>query len=298
MRATFAAAILLGAGVCRGQAPASTVVGQVRDASGASVAGAALALKHVDTNETRRAVTGSDGEFTIPDLAPGAYELTAEKEGFERLHQTGLVLAVDQIARLDLALKVGSVTQTVEVTAETPLLNTENASKGDVIVTEEIAEMPLEGRDFQDLAFLVPGVARKPQGGSGSNMAINGARADNTNFTIDGFNDQNPRGGGAQARPPVHTMQEFKMQTSGYSAETGRVAGGVMNMVLKSGGNRVHGDIFEFIRNELFDARNFFAIERPKLRRNQFGATLSGPVWIPRIYNGRNRTFFLFGWES
>src|SRR5262249_55271885 len=136
------------------------------------------------------------------------------------------------------------------------------------------------------------------QGGQGSALNINGARADNTNFIIDGFNDQNPRGAAAQARPNIDALQEFKMQTSGYSAEYGRLAGGVQNMVLKSGTNQLHGTICEFLRNDLFDARNFFDDEKTKLRRNQFGGVVGGPVWIPKLYNGRNRTFFLFSEES
>ncbi len=108
----------------------------------------------------------------------------------------------------------------------------------------------------------------------------------------------NERNGGAQVRPPLDTLQEFKIQTSSYSAEYGRLAGGVVNTELKTGGNQLHGGLFEFLRNDLFDARTFFAPDRPKLRRNQFGANLSGPVWIPRVYNGRDRSFFLFGWES
>ena len=129
-------------------------------------------------------------------------------------------------------------------------------------------------------------------------MTINGARADNTNFLIDGFNNQNPRDANPQARPNLDAMEEFKIQTSGYSAESGRLAGGVMNVVLRSGGNQFHGAAFEFLRNDKFDARNFFNTSKSELRRNQFGATVEGPVGLPKIYNGRDRTFFLFSWES
>ena len=158
--------------------------------------------------------------------------------------------------------------------ASVPLLNTENASRGDVIVNHEMTEMPLNGRDFTDLAFMVAGVAPSEPSAKGGPMSINGSRADGSNVLIDGLNDQNPRDGGAQIAPPLDSLQEFKMQTSGYSAEYGRLAGGVMNMVLKSGGNQVHGGLFEFVRNDLFDARNFFDAGKGKLRRNQFGATV------------------------
>jgi len=177
-----------------------------------------------------------------------------------------------------------------------PLLNTETATRGDVIAPNEILEMPLNGRDFNDLAFMVPGVQPAEQGGKGSPYVINGARADASNVVIDGLNDENPRDAGAQARPPLDSLQEFKLETSGYSAEYGRLAGGVVNMVLKSGANQVHGGVFEFVRNDLFDARNFFDADKSELRRNQFGATISGPLVIPKVYNGHDRTFYLVSW--
>ena len=152
--------------------------------------------------------------------------------------------------------------------------------------------MPLDGRDFEELAFYVPGVSRQAPGGSGSNLSINGARTDNTNYNLDGFSNRELRKGKAQVRPPIDSVQEFKVQVSGYSAEYGRFAGGVVNMVLKSGSNRLHGIASEYMRNDLFDARNFFDAGKSKLRRNQFGGSLDGPVSIPKLYNGRDRTFF------
>jgi len=291
-----AAAVLLTGVVC---AQTASITGTVTDSSGATIPAARLVATNIATNIEREIESSDSGDYTITNLAPGEYNLTAQKPGFRRLQQTGIILQVEQTARIDLALEIGSVAEAIEVHASAPLLNTENAVKGDVIIAKEIVEMPLDGRDFADLAYLVPGVYRRAQGGQGSGMAINGARGDNTNFTIDGFNDQNPRGGAAQARPPIDAMQEFKMQTSGYSAEYGRLAGGVMTMVLKTGGNRYHGTLFEFLRNDLFDARNFFDGERrSKLRRNQFGGEIDGPVRIPKLFNGRDRVFFLASWES
>lgn len=280
------------------QGPSATVVGSVQDATGAALPGASLKIVNINTSETRQAVSSETGEFTVPGLAPGEYEIVVEKQGFHTLRQSGITLQVDQTARFNFKLEVGSVSESVEVHAEAPLINTENATKGEVIATEEMVEMPLDGRDFADLANMVPGVMPKAQGGQGSNFNINGARADNTNFIVDGFNDQNPRAAAIQVQPNLDAMQEFKMQTSGYSAEYGRLAGGVMNMVLKSGTNKLHATIFEFLRNDKLDSRNFFDVEKHELRRNQFGATVSGPVVIPHVYNGRDRTFFLFSWES
>ena len=280
------------------QTPTATLVGIVKDSSGDRVTNAAVEIRNADTNEVRKVFSGPRGEFLAPNLAPGIYAVGITKEGFRALRQTGLELQLDQEARIEFSLEVGSLAQTVQVEASAPVINTENAAKGDVIVAQEMVEMPLNGRDFTDLAMLVPGVLPNSDGTRGSVMAVNGARADNTNFLIDGFNNQNPRDSNPQARPNLDAMQEFKMQTSGYSAETGRLAGGVINTVLKSGGNRPHGALFEFLRNDVVDARNFFNTSKSALRRNQFGATLDGPVYIPKLYNGRDHTFFLFSWES
>ena len=280
------------------QSPTANIVGRVVDQTGAVIAEAKIRVRHVETRDLREVSTDASGEYTVANLPPGHYGIVVEKEGFKRLDERGLELQIDQTARLDFELQVGAMTEVVEVTASAPLLNTESAMKGDVVVSREMVDVPLDGRDFADLAYLVPGVSQKAQGASGSNFAVNGARTDNTNFIIDGFNDQNPRGGSAQARPPIDAMMEFKMQTTGYSAEYGRLAGGTMNMVLKSGTNRFHGSVFEFVRNDVFDARDFFDPEKTKLRRNQFGTVFDGPVKIPKLYNGRDRTFFLFNWEG
>ncbi|MDP2997402.1 MAG: carboxypeptidase regulatory-like domain-containing protein [Bryobacterales bacterium] len=290
--------VLMLAATAWGQTPTASVVGRIEDPSRGSLPGVKIQIRNKNTGEPREAVTEADGEFAVTNLVPGLYELFAERQGFKRIHETEFELQVDQTARFEFQMTVGDVSQSVEVTAEVPLLNTENASRGEVVVTQEIMEMPLEGRDFNDLTFMVPGVARKAQGGSGSALNINGARSDNTNFLIDGFANNNVRGGGAQARPPIDALQEYKLQTNGYPAEYGRRAGGVMSMVLKSGTNQFHGTLFEFLRDDVFDARNFFDAEKSQLRRNQFGGTLHGPLMLPRLYHGRNRTFFLGSWES
>jgi hypothetical protein len=199
---------------------------------------------------------------------------------------------------VDARLEVGGVSESVEITASVPLINTETSSRGDVITPREITEMPLNGRDFNDLAFTVPGVQPAEERAKGAPYSINGARADASNIIIDGLNDENPRDAGSQARPPLDSLQEFKLLTSGYSAEYGRLAGGVVSMVLKSGGNQVRGALSEYLRNDLFDARNFFDVAKSALRRNQFGGTFSGPLLIPKTYDGHDRTFFLFSWES
>src|ERR1035438_8493105 len=294
----LSAALLAFTALAAAQTPSATLVGRIVDASKAGVAAAAVRVRDVNTNEIRSAQSQPEGEYTVSNLPPGTYEVTIDKAGFKQVHESSLELQVDQTARLDVQLEVGAVTQSVEVVASVPLLNTESFSRGDVVAPREIAEMPLNGRDFNDLAFMVAGVQPAEQGGKGSPYVINGARADASNVVIDGLNDQNPRDAGAQARPPLDSLQEFKVQTSGYSAEYGRPAGGVGNMVLKSRENQLHGSVFEYVRNDMFDARNFFDQGKSELRRNQFGAGMGGPVVIPKLYNGHDKTFFMMSWES
>jgi outer membrane receptor protein involved in Fe transport len=301
MKFTRAASVwmCLTVGCLIAQNPTATIVGTVRDASGAVVVDAALEVRNTDTGDIRKALAASKGEFTIPNLAPGPYEVTISKEGFRAVHETNIVLQLDQIARLDFRLELGAVAQSVEVTATgAPLINTENGAKGEVMTSDEMVEMPLNGRNFGDLAYLVEGVTPNTTNLQGSGFAVNGARPDNTNFVIDGFGAREALFGGPLTAPNLDAIQEFKMQTNNFSAEYGRMAGGVMSMTLKSGGNQFHGSLFEFLRNDKLDARNFFDRNKSELRQNQFGGLLGGPVRIPKVYNGRDRTFFLFSWES
>jgi outer membrane receptor protein involved in Fe transport len=280
------------------QNPTARLVGTVRDASGAVVVGVALEVHNTDTGETRKAVTNGKGEFTVPNLVPGPYEATIAKGGFRTVRETNIELQMDQVARMDFKLELGTISQSIEVTDAAPLIATDNGTKGEVMTSAEMLEMPLNGRDFTDLAYLVPGVTPSAQGANASGIVINGARSDNTSFVIDGFATRDPLFGNSLTTPNLDATQEFKMQTNNFSAEYGRMAGGVMNMVLKSGTNRMHGSLFEFLRNDKVDARNFFDQRKSELRRNQFGGLFSGPVVIPKLYKGHDRTFFLFSWES
>ena len=296
------AALVAVANAAMAQAPTASVVGRVTDASAAPIPDANIQVRNVNTNEIRTAKSSAQGEYTIADLPPGLYEVSIDKAGFKQLRQTNLELRVDQTARVDARLALGAVSETVSVTANVPLMNTETATRGDVVTPQEIAQIPLNGRDFDDLVFNVPGAQNAEQGGKGSPYVFNGARADASNVLIEGVNDESPRDAGAQIHPPLDSLQEFKVNSSNYSAEYGRLAGGVVTMAMKSGGNQLHGSAFEFNRNNVFDANDYFAnaagAPKSKLRRNQFGATLTGPVVLPRLYNGHDHTFFLFSWES
>jgi hypothetical protein len=274
------------------QSNLATVTGIVTDAADAVVPGANVTIRNVETGITRELQSNEEGSYTITNLSPGSYAITAKAEGFRTYQLNGVVLQVGQVMRTDIRMEVGAVTESVTVSGTVAALNTESGTvKGDVIIHQEIQELPLDGRDFVDLAFFVPGVVPKAQGGQGSALNVNGARASNTNFYVDGFNNRNARGAAAQVRPNIDAMQEFKMEVSGYSAEYGRFAGGILNMVLRSGANDFHGSVFYYLRNDIFDARGFFEEDKNKLRRNQFGATVSGPIF-------RNRTFFLFSYEG
>jgi hypothetical protein len=300
----YAALVLVSTALCRlyAQTSMASLVGVAKDPSGALVAGAKVEIRNVNTNGMRKAESDSKGEFIVPNLMPGVYDIFIVRDGFQTLRQTGLELQVDQEARLEFHLELGTMSQTVSIQASVPLINTENSVKGEVMVSDEILQMPLISRAVTDLAYLTPGVVQNTSGvggASSSPMAVNGARADNSNFIIDGFNARDFRDAGLQVAPSLDALQEFKMQVSGYSADTGRQAGGVMTMVLKTGGNQLHGSLFEYLRNNALNARNFFDGASPStLRRNQYGATLSGPVFIPKLYHGKDRTFFLFSWEG
>ena len=206
------------------QNPAATVTGRVTDVTKSGVPQAAVRIRCITTGESRHVESGAGGEFTITNLAPDKYELFVEKNGFRGLHETDIELQVNQTARFELQLEVGAVTQTLDVKANVPLLNTENSTKGDVVISQEISEMPLNGRSFSDLAYLVPSVEPSAQGGDGSGFNIGGARADQTNFVIDGFQSRNSRRRVANVTEPRRHpgVQNADHRLSGRTGQAGR----------------------------------------------------------------------------
>ena len=269
------------------------------DSTSKVIPGVKVVVRNTETDIAHTMTSNQEGNFAIPQLPAGHYVIEASSTGFETYRQTGIVLETGQTLDLEVKMVVGAVNQSVEVTADVANLNTDNGTvKGYVVVKQEIDDMPLNGRDFTELAFYVPGVAIAPAGEPGQNLAVNGARADSTNFVVDGIDDRNVRGAAAQLRPNIDAMQEFKMETSGFSAEYGKMAGGVMNMVLKSGANAWHGNAFEYFRNDFFDSKGYFDPTRLGFHQNQFGGLISGPISIPKMYNGHDRSFFMFSWES
>lgn len=279
------------------QTPTATVVGRVTDPTGGVIAGVRITVTSLETNIARTTTSNQAGDFTVPFLNPGRYSMEGSAAGFRTYRRPEIDLAVEQSFRVDIRMEVGTVNDSVTITETPPVINTENGTRGEVISKEEIAEIPLDSRNFADLALLSGGVIPKGDGGDGS-LAVNGGRADNTGFLVDGMNNTQRRNTGAVINPPLEGVQEFKMITSGFSAEYGRYAGGVLTVVTKSGSYRYRGALYEFFRNDAMDATGYFDGRKSKLRRNQFGSTWSGPVWIPKLYKGKDRTFFMVTWES
>jgi hypothetical protein len=284
------------------------IVGRIVDPAGAVVPDVKIQITQTTTGVVRQTASNSDGYFTAPNLLPGIYTVRLEHPGFKPLNRTGVQLEVDQDLRFDFTLEVGSLNEQITVTGQEPLLETENSSIGQVVQSAQIVNLPLLGRDTYSLAELVPGV--RPSAGMNqlpvdiittSSISINGAPGSANSYLLDGAPNTAP----AQNQPIIYPnpdlVQEFKVETNNISAEYGRAAGGVFNIVTKAGTNELHGDAYEFFRNNVLDANDFFANTAgkpiPPLKFNQFGGTLGGPVIIPHIYNGHNKTFFFVNAE-
>ncbi len=288
-RSLFFAAVLLAAALpAKGQVIFGSVQGTVTDETGAVVPNVRVRLKNVDTGVVRSGVSNSAGLYVIGEVRPGAYELEAEATGFSRNVQSGIAVRIEDRLRVDIKLRVGQVTERVEVTAEVPLIQTEQTTLGKVVEEKAIKQLPLSGRSAFSLVTLVPGVQQR----SGDEQPrLSGGRARTGEFVVDGSTITEARRGEVQTQPNLDAVQEFKVQTNGLSAEFGRTAGGVVNATLKSGTNRYHGNLFEFLRNDNLNARNFFANTVPKQARNQFGGMIGGPI-------RKDRTFFFAAYEG
>ncbi len=275
----------------------ATITGQATDPSGAGTPGAVVSARNVQPGLQRQTVTAETGNYTIPLLPVGTYEISAVKDGFKRNVQTGIVLQVDQRARVDFQLQVGAASESIQVTAEVPLTQTETSSVGSVIDNQKVAEMPLNGRQFYSLALLVPGVAPPAQGSilsfrGGFNVA--GASELNNNFTLNGLENNDQLLSAPAFRPSVDAIQEFKILTGVFPAEYGRNSGSQVVVTTKAGGNAFHGTVFEFLRNQVTDAKNYFTPANaaiPAFKQNQFGGTVGGPII-------HNKTFFFASYEG
>jgi Carboxypeptidase regulatory-like domain len=299
--------MLFGIGQVYAQSFQSAVVGQVTDAAGAVIPGAKVTIIGEETGRTSIVMSGTDGGFTIPQLPPGQYELRIEATGFRRTTRRGLALEIGKTLRTNITLEAGEVNDTVTVTSDVPPINTDTSNKGEVIVQKQVQDLPLNGRNFTDLALLVPGIYKRPDDDDqGEGLAAAGTRTEAANFTLDGIANRSDRNGGVGVNTSIESIREFNVSTSTYSAEYGRTAGAQINVVSKSGTNQFHGSIFDYLRNDLFDARNVLTPpdQDKTLKRNQFGGSIGGPLTLPPSifgpikYDGSDRTFFFFSYEG
>jgi hypothetical protein len=280
------------------QVDTATVTGTVRDSTGAVLPNVTLIATEMDTGVKTTAKTASDGNYVITPLKIGRYSVSAEATGFQKETRQNIVLDVQQNQRLDFQLHVGSVAQTAEVTSEAPLLETETASLGDVVASQQVEELPLNGRRYTDLAALTSGVAKVTEGpvnggstptngNAGGSFAVNGTRGDQNNFILDGIDNNSNDNGDVAVLSSVDAIAEFKIETSNYSPEFGRSGGAVINASTKSGTNNFHGEAWEFLRNQAFDARGYFeSPDQPKApyKQNQFGGTFGGPIKKEKVF--------------
>ena len=279
------------------QVDTGTIAGTVRDRQGASVAAAKITFLDLATSETASTQSDPSGNYASPPLRPGDYKLSVEAQGFKTETRPSITIRVQDRLRVDFALNVGAVTESVEVNAEVPVIQSETSSLGQVITSTQITELPLNGRDYTQLATLSTGVVRTSSGTNGNtggsstggqnSFVANGTRGTLNNFLLDGIDNNSNDNGGLVLRTNVDAIQEFKIQTNSYSAEFGRSGGAVVNAVLKSGGNNFHGSVFEFFRNAALDARDYFedpATKKASFKQNQFGGTFGGPVIKNKLF--------------
>lgn len=299
------AVFLLSFSGLQSQETTGSITGTIKDPASALVAGATVTLTNMDTGAEYRAVSDEEGNYLLPLVRAGRDRLVAESPGFQRIQQEGVTVNTTERVRLDLTLTIGELTQTVSVTAETPLLQSERVTIGQVVEQRTIQSIPLATRNFTQIlgtsAGVVGSVFNADNPGTGSDsVSVNGARRGSNNLLVDGVPTTNPLNNApdGDGTPSIEFLSEFKVLTSLYSAEYGRNLGSTINVTTRSGSNRLHGGAYEFLRNTRLNARPFFNPFRGQNNQNQFGANVGGPVWLPKIYRGTDRTFFFFGWES
>ena len=291
------------------QKDAGAIVGLVRDPSGAVVAGAKVTVTDVDRGQSFNATTSESGEYVASPLHVGHWVVTVEHPGFKKSVSSPVEINVQDRVAVNVTLQVGQISEQVVVTGVTPLLQTETSELGQVVDSQRVANLPLNGRNFAQLALLSAGTAPSEPGArdeGGFGFSANGARSLQNNFLLDGIDNNSNlpdllNETNFVIQPPVDALQEFKVESNAYSAEFGRGNGAIINAVIKSGTNELHGSLWEFLRNDKLDGRNYFddpTKATPPYKQNQFGGTFGGPIMIPHLYDGRNRTFFFVDYEG
>ena len=270
------------------QVTTGRIIGVITDSSGSRVPDVAVTITQVDTSAAISLTTDSEGSYSGTNLNIGRYMVSCQKTGFQRALQSNVVVGIGQIVRVDFALKVGVVAQTVEVTGAPPLLEGQTSSLGTIETEQRIVDLPLNGRNFFKLAYLGPGANEGSTGTSagagstdnnrpGMSLSVNGLRVFDNNFLLDGLDNNEFGNGTVVIQPPPDAIEEFRVEENSMDAEFGR-GGAMVNLVLRSGTNQFHGAAYEFIRNDKLDARNYFETQRTAFQRNQFGGLAGGPI--------------------
>ncbi len=282
--------VVLFAASVSAQSTTGSIQGSIQDPQGGAIPGATVTIRNVDTQLLRTTVTNDSGNYDVQLLPPGDYVISAELAGFQAQQRSGVRLTVNQVARIDFVLQVGTLQEAVLVTGAAPLIETVDSAVRQVIDAEKMEELPLNGRNFRTLALIVPGVQTEVQGGTLSNRGggvnINGAGLTDNNFLLDGFNNNDDTTAEILTFPSADAIQEMTVLGASYNASLGFAAGGIVSLVSKSGSSQLRGNSFAFFRDDKLDAKNFFATSKPELSRWQYGGSLGGPLWF------RNGFFF------
>ncbi len=301
------AVLLLLAGTAFAQGDRGTITGTLSDPAGAVVANAALEAKHIETGAIYPAATTATGNYTIAQLPAGTYEVSVSVPGFKKFVRSGLTVQVAATLRIDIELEVGSASESVTVQADAPLLKTESGELSHNVTTETVDNLPILGigssmagssaiRNPQAVAYLLPGAYVAPN----AQMRVNGSPGNTASYRLEGQDASNGQvpATQAQVQPSVDAIQEVTIQTSNFAAEYGLVGGGFFNYTMKSGTNQLHGSAYDYFVNEVLNSNTPWVNAKPTARRNDYGFTVGGPVLIPKVYNGRDKTFFFFNWEQ
>jgi Carboxypeptidase regulatory-like domain len=307
------ACTMLAASLSLAQVATGRINGRVTDATGAVLEGATVTITNEGTGVAQTVRSGATGDYVFQAVNPGAYTLTADASGFKQFVSQGIQAHIQDNLTIDIKLALGSVGQQVTVSAAAPLLQTADASVGQTVTGEQVNNLPLQSRDWTTLGLLASGTSTTG-GSNNSEFNVSGLDWTQNDFRLDGIDDNvevygagsitgaSGNNGYTAIVPPPDAIQEFKLQSGNFSAEFGHSTGGIVNAAIKSGTNSLHGDLWEYVRNTLFNANDYFANQsgtpRPAYHQNEFGGTAGGPVYLPKLYNGKNKTFFFVDYQG
>jgi hypothetical protein len=294
--------LLMVPGELLGQAATGRIYGTVMDPSQGVIPGATVVIQNLETGVKRVVITNDDGTYNAPTLPPGTYSVSVEQTGFKKYERSGLVLGASQVLQLNVQLEIGETSQVISVTGDLPLINTSEGATRTELNTDLIKMIPLNGRDSNTLLAMAPGAISEYQGGAVSmRYSVNGMRATSNNFTLDGSDNHDSYNNTMNRLPPPDALKEFTIRTN-YSAEFGGAGGAAIIAVTRSGTNRLHGTLYDYFRAENLNAntfqRNSLGRTKGDFKRHQFGYSVGGPIYLPKVYDGRNRSFFFFSHEE